>query len=75
MTIFDQCFRIHKEITELAEEACRAAAFSGNGGGKLKDLADPFVVVPARETARIRDMHMLPGPILCAEVEHRLGSA
>jgi D-sedoheptulose 7-phosphate isomerase len=50
-----------------------AAAFSGNDGGKLRGIADPLVVVPSRETARIQEMHILLGHILCAEVEHRLG--
>jgi D-sedoheptulose 7-phosphate isomerase len=50
-----------------------AAAFSGNDGGKLRGVADPLVVVPSQETARIQEMHILLGHILCAEVEHQLG--
>lgn len=52
-----------------------AAAFSGNGGGKLQGIADPLIVVPSTETARIQEMHILLGHILCAEVEHQLGLA
>lgn len=52
-----------------------AAAFSGEGGGKLAAIADPLVAVPSRDTARIQEMHILLGHILCAEVELRLGLA
>lgn len=50
-----------------------AAAFSGNDGGKLRGIADPLILVPSRETARIQEMHILLGHILCAEVERQLG--
>ena len=52
-----------------------AAAFSGKDGGKLRGIADPLIVVPSQETARIQEMHLLLGHILCAEVEHQLGLA
>ncbi len=51
------------------------AALSGKGGGKLHGLADPLIIVPSDETARIQEMHILLGHILCAEIEHRLGLA
>ena len=50
-----------------------AAAFTGGTGGKLKELADPLLLVPSRTTARIQEMHGLLGHILCAEIEDRLG--
>jgi D-sedoheptulose 7-phosphate isomerase len=52
-----------------------AAAFAGKDGGKLRGLADPLIVVPCDETARIQEMHILLGHILCAEIEARLGIA
>ncbi len=50
-----------------------AAAFSGKSGGRLLGIADPLIAVPSEETARIQEMHILLGHILCAEVEHQLG--
>jgi D-sedoheptulose 7-phosphate isomerase len=50
-----------------------AAAFAGKGGGRLKGVADPLIVVPSDETARIQEMHILLGHILCTEIEDRLG--
>ncbi len=46
-----------------------AAALSGQGGGKLKGLADPLLVVPSDNVARIQEMHILLGHMLCDVVE------
>jgi len=52
-----------------------AAAFTGGDGGKLKTIADPLIIVPSKETARVQEMHILLGHILCAEIEEQLGLA
>jgi D-sedoheptulose 7-phosphate isomerase len=59
---------------EIAQsQGMTAAALSGRNGGRLQGIADPLIVVPSDETARIQEMHILLGHILCAEVEHQLG--
>ncbi len=55
------------------ENKIGAAGFSGRDGGSMKEWADPLIVVPAEETSRIQEMHLLLGHIFCAEVEHQLG--
>ena len=62
----------------LALEAARelgltAAALGGGDGGQLKGLADPLIVVPSRTTARIQEMHILLGQMLCGALERELG--
>ncbi len=52
-----------------------AAALAGNDGGRLRGVADPLIIVPCDETARIQEMHILLGHVLCAEIEERLGLA
>jgi D-sedoheptulose 7-phosphate isomerase len=52
-----------------------AAAFAGCDGGRLRGVADPLIIVPCHETARVQEMHILLGHILCAEIEQRLGLA
>jgi len=47
-------------------------AFTGLGGGKMKDLAQYSICVPATDTARIQECHMLLGHILCEMVEAAL---
>jgi D-sedoheptulose 7-phosphate isomerase len=45
------------------------AALAGNGGGRLTGIADPLVVVPSDVTARIQEMHILLGHMLCDLLE------
>jgi len=52
-----------------------AAALTGMGGGALGHLADPLLAVPATTTARIQEMHILLGQMLCGALERRLGLA
>jgi D-sedoheptulose 7-phosphate isomerase len=49
-----------------------AAALSGGDGGKLPGLADPLLIVPTKVTARIQEMHITLGQMLCAGLEQEL---
>ena len=51
----------------------RAAALTGGDGGLLRGLADPILVVPTAVTARIQEMHITLGQMLCAALEMELG--
>jgi len=44
-------------------------AFSGKGGGKLAGVSRLSIVVPHNDFARIQEMHMILGHILCGLVE------
>ena len=46
-----------------------AFAFSGKGGGRLAESAELAVVVPHNDFARIQEMHITLGHILCGLVE------
>lgn len=48
------------------------AALGGKGGGDLKGLADHLLVVPSDTTARIQEMHILLGQMLCGALEIEL---
>jgi D-sedoheptulose 7-phosphate isomerase len=50
-----------------------AAAFGGGTGGALRDFAGPMVIVPSRTVARIQEMHIVLGHILCGAIERELG--
>ncbi|HZL30286.1 MAG TPA: SIS domain-containing protein [Pseudolabrys sp.] len=50
-----------------------SAAFGGKGGGDMTGLADPLLVVPSDTTARIQEMHILIGQMLCGALEIELG--
>ena len=42
---------------------------TGKSGGKLKDAVDCALVVPSSTTARIQEMHILIGHLLCELIE------
>ncbi len=48
-------------------------AFTGRDGGQLVGLATPLIIVPSETTARIQEMHILIGQILCGALEIELG--
>lgn len=59
-------------LTAARSLGCVAAAFSGAGGGRLPGLADPLLLVPSTDTARIQEMHITLGHMLCAALEQAL---
>jgi D-sedoheptulose 7-phosphate isomerase len=48
---------------------CRTLGLSGRDGGKMNDLCQLNIVVPSEVTARIQEMHILIGHILCQAVD------
>ena len=53
----------------------RTAGFGGKDGGALAPLCDCVLVVPSQTTARIQEMHIALGQMLCGALERRLGLA
>lgn len=52
-----------------------AAALAGGDGGDLPGLAAPLLIVPSAVTARIQEMHLLLGHMLCQALEDAGGAA
>ena len=48
---------------------CKTLGLSGRDGGKMNGICDLNVVVPSQTTARIQEMHILIGHILCKAVD------
>jgi D-sedoheptulose 7-phosphate isomerase len=48
-------------------------AFGGKGGGDMAGHADHLLMVPSATTARIQEMHITVGQILCGALEIELG--
>ena len=46
--------------------------FVGKQGGRLKELSDYCIHVPSSETARIQEMHLFCGHLICGLVEENL---
>ncbi len=49
------------------------AALAGGDGGRLPGLADQLLIVPSKVTARIQEMHITLGQMLCGALERMLG--
>lgn len=50
-----------------------ATGLSGGDGGMMSEVADPLLIVPSRTTARIQEMHITLGQMLCGALELELG--
>ena len=58
-----------KAFTLGSTLGCRLLGLSGNSGGKMNESCDLNLVVPSATTARIQEMHILIGHILCSAVD------
>ena len=51
---------------KLAKDlGCKTIGFSGRDGGEMNTLCDVKLVVPAQDTPRIQEMHIVIGHTLC----------
>jgi len=48
---------------------CKLIGFSGNGGGLMKPLCDVNIIIDSAITARIQEMHILVGHMVCSAVD------
>ena len=50
----------------------KTLALTGTGGGRLAEICDIAVKVPASETYKVQEYHLPVYHAICAEVEERL---
>jgi D-sedoheptulose 7-phosphate isomerase len=53
------------------EKGIITIGFTGETGGKMKDLSDHLINVPSTDTPRIQESHIMLGHIICQLVEER----
>ena len=63
---------ILKALESAKEKAVITIGFSGNDGGKMKDICDICFVVPHMNTALIQEVHSILGHEICSSVEKSL---
>jgi D-sedoheptulose 7-phosphate isomerase len=51
----------------------KTVGLTGGTGGQMHKVCDALIVVPSTVTARIQEMHILIGHMLCKGLEERLG--
>lgn len=59
---------------EAKERGMYIISFTGESGGKMKDMCDFLFNVPSNDTPRIQESHILIGHIICQLVEEQLFS-
>lgn len=64
-----------RALIKAKEMGLSTAALLGKGGGRCRELVDIAVVVPSDSTARIQEMHIFIGHVLCEVIERDLGFA
>lgn len=64
-----EAFKVAKKI------GIATACLTGKGGGKARDMADICLIVPSATTARIQEMHITLGQMLCGGIEQAMGIA
>ena len=60
---------IMKAFEAAKKNGLVTVAFTGESGGKMKDMTDYLINVPSDNTPRIQESHMLAGHIICEIVE------
>ena len=62
-----------KNLLEKAKEKeINSVAILGKGGGLIKDLAGYTLIINSDSTARIQEVHILIGHIICQIIEEEL---
>lgn len=62
-----------RAFEECRKQGITTVGFTGQTGGKLKPLCDILLNVPSTTTARIQEMHITLGQMLCGALEINLG--
>ena len=62
-------------LRQARAQGLATAALGGKGGGDLAGVADHLLIVPSDTTARIQEMHITLGQMLCGAIEIELGLA
>ncbi len=62
-----------KAFEQADKMGIKYGALSGKDGGDIKDIKGPLLIVPSNTTARIQEMHIMIGQMLCNAIEYELG--
>lgn len=60
---------IIEAFKKAREKGMISIGFTGEGGGKMKEMCDYLMNVPSNDTPRIQESHIMTGHIICELVE------
>jgi D-sedoheptulose 7-phosphate isomerase len=63
---------IIKAFEQAQKQGVITIGFTGDGGGKMKNLSNYLLPIPSNDTPRIQEAHILIGHIVCELVEKNL---
>jgi len=63
---------IFRALKKAKEKGLTTIGFLGKGGGRIQSLCDNHITINSNITARIQEMHILIGHILCESIEDGL---
>ena len=61
-----------KAMQNAKEIGMVTVGFTGNKGGKMKEICDIMIQVPSDDTPRIQEVHILVGHIICQLIEEEM---
>ena len=61
-----------KAFEVAKNKGVKTVGLLGKGGGMAKDLVDESIIISSNSTARVQEMHILTGHILCDLIEEGL---
>lgn len=59
-------------LKQAKKQGITTIGFTGESGGKMKEVCDYIIQIPSNDTPRIQESHMLVGHIICELVEETL---
>jgi D-sedoheptulose 7-phosphate isomerase len=62
-----------KALAQAKQQGLISIGLGGKGGGEMAEQCDIPLIVPSDTTARIQEMHITIGHLLCGALEQRLG--
>ena len=63
---------IVKALEQAKKQGMTTIGFTGETGGKMREICDYLIPIPSTDTPRIQECHMLVGHIICELVEETL---
>jgi D-sedoheptulose 7-phosphate isomerase len=60
-------------LREARSRQLQTTGLLGADGGEMRSLCDACIIIPSAITARIQEMHIFAGHLLCKALETRLG--
>ena len=61
-----------RALESAHKKGLHTAGFTGQSGGRMAPVCDVLLRVPSTTTARIQEMHITLGQMLCGALEHKL---